>query len=131
MALKCVQKSYTLRPPPFLVNFAGLSKGEIFTTSDKSVDPVQVRDVYKLEFEVFSNILTVLFYLSAVTVFATHACLGWKKLVPASAMAVPKKQQDTVIKIGYVFILAIWCTYASFPIHCYFGTMQKGAGGEV
>merc|ERR1719253_2089549 len=45
---------YNVRPPPYLINFSELP--HLFFTEDKSVPFVAVRDIYKLEMDVFSNI---------------------------------------------------------------------------
>merc|ERR1712216_342998 len=44
---------YFLRPPPFLVFFGGITKLQLFWTTDESVEPVKVRDIYRLEFDRF------------------------------------------------------------------------------
>merc|ERR1719231_480070 len=46
---------YMLRPPPYFVNFGGILSLNLFWTADQSVAPVPVRDIYKLEFEIFKS----------------------------------------------------------------------------
>merc|ERR1719252_431351 len=81
---------YLVRPPPFLINFAGIMRLNLFWTWDTTVTPVPVRDIYKLEFDIFSSLGWCLFYILSVLVFVAHGCLGWKKLTPAPAMGIPK-----------------------------------------
>merc|ERR1719298_54890 len=57
---------YLVRPPPFLINFFGILQLQLFWVSDPGVDPVPVRDIYKLEFELFANMGWVMFYLFSV-----------------------------------------------------------------
>merc|ERR1719389_1285211 len=46
---------YMIRPPPYFINFWGLLQLQLFWTSDTSVQAVPVRDIYKLEFEIFKS----------------------------------------------------------------------------
>merc|ERR1719313_125972 len=47
---------YLVRPPTYMINFLGIPHLQLFWTDDKSVDPVPVRDIYKLEFQIFESI---------------------------------------------------------------------------
>jgi hypothetical protein len=120
---------YLVRPPPYLINFLGLMKLQLFWVSDESVAPVPVRDIYKLEFQIFKNIGWVAFYLFSVVMFMAHACLGWKKVVPAPALRVPKGHIQRVKNIGYALILGIGAIYLSFPLYTHFVAMKVGALG--
>merc|ERR1712100_1006735 len=60
---------YLVRPPPYIINFSGILQLQLFWVSETSVDPVPVRDIYKLEFQIFENIGWVAFYLFSVVVF--------------------------------------------------------------
>ena len=51
--------------------------------------------------------LEVLIYSIALSLFVTHLILGWKKLVPADAMQIPRDHQTRVIYIGWLAALAI------------------------
>merc|ERR1712032_295966 len=59
---------YWIRPPPYLVNIASALTLNLFWTSDATVAPVAVRNIYKLEFDVFSSLGWTLFYISAVVI---------------------------------------------------------------
>merc|ERR1719440_1854655 len=120
---------YLVRPPPYMINFLGIPKLQLFWTSETSVDPVPVRDIYKLEFELFSSLGWVAFYLFSVVVFMAHAILGWKKVVPAPALRVPKAHVQRVKNIGYVLIGGIGAIYLSFPLHTHFMAMKVGSLG--
>ena len=67
---------------------------------DKSIEPVAVRDIYKLEFDLFQDPVWVFFYVFSVGVFVAHVYMGWKKLVTASVFKIPKGLQGRVIIIG-------------------------------
>jgi len=120
---------YLVRPPPFLINFGGITALQLFWVSDPTVDPVPVRDIYKLEFELFKSVGWCAFYLFSVVIFMAHACLGWKKVVPAPALRIPKGHIEKVKLIGYGLILAVGAVYLSFPLYTHFVTMKVGALG--
>merc|ERR1719262_1510296 len=82
-------------------------------------DAIPVRDIYRMEFEVFSSLGWCLFYLSAVTIFSTHMCLGWQKVVPAPALEIPKRHHAKAVHIGYVMTAFIAFIYLTFPIYGY------------
>jgi len=120
---------YLVRPPPYLVNFYGITSLKLFWTWDPSVTPVPVRDIYKLEFDLFRSAGWCLFYMCNVLIFMTHACLGWQKVVPAPAMGIPKGHQGKVTKLGYGIFLVIGSIYLSFPMYTHFMPMKTGALG--
>merc|ERR1711988_883922 len=120
---------YMLRPPPYFINFAGILSLNLFWTQDTSVQAVPVRDIYKLEFELFRNGYWVLFYIFSVVVFCIHMCLGWAKAVPAPSMGIPKKYHGRVIIIGYCLAVFISLIYISFPLYTHLTSMKVGALG--
>merc|ERR1711988_910730 len=81
---------YLLRPPRYLINFEGILTLSLFWTWDTTIQPVPVRDIYRLEFELFKNMYWVMFYMGAISVFCTHMCLGWQKVVGAPSMDIPQ-----------------------------------------
>jgi hypothetical protein len=120
---------YLVRPPPYFINFLGLMKLQLFWVSDPTVDPVPVRDIYKLEFQIFKSLGWVTFYMFSVVMFMAHAMLGWKKVVPAPALRIPKGHIQRVKNIGYVMITGIGLIYLSFPMYTHFMAMKVGALG--
>ena len=51
---------YAVRPPPLMINFEGINPfGDsflhLFYVTDPSVEVVQVRDIYRLEFDLFKS----------------------------------------------------------------------------
>ncbi|CAE8717849.1 unnamed protein product [Polarella glacialis] len=106
---------YFVRPPPYLINFWGIPSLNLFWTDDKSVEPVGVRDIYALEFQIFKNPMWSCFYIFAVCVFMVHACLGWKKVTPV--LGIPKGHIQKVEIIGYIIMLAMGAVYISFPLY--------------
>merc|ERR1712228_607579 len=116
---------YYIRAPPYLINFVGIMSLNLFWTSDTSVPKVGVRDIYALEYQLFQNQLWVGFYIGSVVVFMTHACIGWKKVVPV--LGVPVGHQSRVNGIGYLIFLTLGAIYISFPLWCMFmGDPSKG-----
>jgi hypothetical protein len=122
---------YLVRPPPYLINFWGILRLELFWTRDKSVTPVPVRDIYKLEFDLFQNPVWVLWYIFSTGMFLAHACLGWAKVVPSTAFKIPKGHHKRVIIMGYLIFAFIALCYFSFPLYCFFGSMKTGNLGHV
>merc|ERR1719158_2364000 len=120
---------YMVRPPPYFINFYGILQLNLFWATDKTVSPVPVRDIYKLEFELFKNLGWVAFYLFSVVVFMVHAMLGWKKVVPAPSLRVPKGHIQRVKNIGYALIIGVGLIYLSFPVYTHFMAMKVGALG--
>jgi len=120
---------YLVRPPPYMINFSGILQLQLFWTGDKAIDPVPVRDIYKLEFELFKNLGWVAFYLFSVVVFMVHAMLGWKKVVPAPSLRVPKGHIQRVKNIGYALIFGVGLIYLSFPLYTHFTSMKVGSLG--
>merc|ERR1712066_495503 len=118
---------YYIRAPPYLINFLGILQLNLFWTDDTSVPKVGVRDIYALEYQLFQNPLWVVFYVGSVTVFMTHACLGWAKVTPV--LGIPKGHMGRVNAIGYLIFLALGAIYISFPLWCMF--IEPSAGEEM
>jgi hypothetical protein len=119
-----------VRPPPYLINFSGIYKLQLFWTEDPDVKPVAVRDIYKMEFDLFQSEFWCAYYLFSVCAFVAHACLGWRKLVPAPSFHIPKGHVKRVQYIGYGIFAFLAVCYGSFPIYCYFCKMKTGSFGH-
>ena len=124
-------QEYMVRPPPYLINFWGISRMQLFWVDDPTVKPVPVRDIYKLEFDLFQEAKWVIWYVFCTAVFLVHGCLGWRKLVPAPLLRIPKKHHGTVTYYGYAIFAFVACCYFSFPMYCYFGSMKQGNLGHI
>jgi hypothetical protein len=110
---------YMIRPPAYLINFEGIMSLSLFWSFDKSVQPVPVRDIYKLEFDLFRNSpYWSAIYVFAVLVFMTHAILGWAKVITAPAMGIPKLHQKRVNWIGIAIFVTLGGIYMSFVAYC-------------
>jgi len=109
---------YWLRPPPMLISWWGIPHLNLFWTQDLDVPAVPVRDIYKLEYSIFTsaNNFWAYFYIFSVCVFMTHACLGWKKVTPV--LGIPKAHIPNVEKYGYAIFLTLGVIYISFPLYC-------------
>merc|ERR1712137_341668 len=120
---------YTLCSPGYLVNLETLLelKLNLFWVDYPGCVKSQVRDIYRLEFEVFQSRGWCAFYLLSVGIFATHMALGWAKVVPASAMGIPKGHQKKATIIGYMITAVMAGIYASFPICTHYTTMVDGS----
>jgi len=104
--------------PPMFINFGGLLQGHVFVDPDGP--KVKARDLYTREVALFKDLNTVLMYSFCLALFVTHLCLGWKKLVPADAMQIPRDHQQKVIYIGWLAAAAIAFMYGSVPWYVYF-----------
>eukprot|EP00439_Symbiodinium_sp_Y106_P071287 s1276_g12.t1 len=128
---------WKLCPPPYLLNLPrGWQRARadrvatllqlrlnLFWVDTPGCQAVYVRDIYRMEFEIFQSLGWVLFYLAAVIIFSTHMCLGWQKVVPAPALEIPKKYHSRAIHMGYVFTFFIALIYASFPLYTHLFAM--------
>jgi cytochrome b involved in lipid metabolism len=123
-------QDYMIRPPPYLINFKQALTLNLFWDSDADVPAVPVRNIYKLEFDVFKSMGWCLFYLSAVMVFTTHMCLGWVKCVGAPALEIPQRHQRKASHVGMVITAFIAMIYATFPIYCHSFKMAGGCLGN-
>merc|ERR1719160_163791 len=99
-------QAYSVRPPPWLINFEGINPLSnnflhLFYVTDPSVEIVQVRDIYKLEFDLFVSGLWVVYYCFSVFVFLAHYCWGWQKVIPSSQLGIPKPYHFYINLIGY------------------------------
>merc|ERR1711975_98955 len=110
-------RAYQLCPPPYFVNLKGILSLNLFW--EPSCDPdkkVWVRDIYRLEFQIFQSLGWSIFYSSAVVMFTTHMCLGWAKCVSAPALEIPKRYHNKAAHIGYIMTAFIALLYISFPV---------------
>merc|ERR1712078_230806 len=108
---------YLVRPPRYLINFEGITSLNLFWSWDTTVTPLPVRDIYKLEFDLFQSMPWCVFYWVCVVIFMSHACLGWSKVTGAPAMGIPKLHQERVKKLGYIIFAVIGTIYLSFPLY--------------
>jgi hypothetical protein len=104
---------------------------QLFWTEDKAIEPVGVRDIYKLEFDLFQSLGWVVWYLGAVGIFMWHGFMGWAKLVPSTAFHIPKAHHKKVIVMGNCIFIFVAMCYASFPLYCYTQPMKTGNLGAV
>jgi len=134
---------YMICAPPFLINIFTLldlnlnlfwvppGLGEMGDCSvkggDDTYDVVGVRDIYKLEFQIFQNKLWCAFYITSVLVFVYHACVGWKKVTPA--LGVPKLHIPNVVTLGNIIFFVLGAVYISFPV--YVMSTDADQGGEL
>ena len=94
-----------------------------FVTEDTSVEPVKVRDIYRLEMEIFNNGYWCVFYIFSACMFIWHGILGWEKMVPSELFALPKKYQRKTKIIGNALIVLVGSMYISFVLYGYFLTL--------
>merc|ERR1711907_763210 len=119
-------EDYYLIPPPYLVNVKGILSLNLFWVEGEYKDAVAVRDIYRLEFEIFKSSGWVLFYLSAVIIFCTHMCLGWQKVVGAPSLDIPKRYQSKATHVGYVMTAFVALIYVTFPLYTHIFPMKTG-----
>merc|ERR1712176_1707885 len=91
-----------LHAPKYYFAVDGLTEMRVFWEKEGAGIPMEARDVYSREAILFKQPGTVLFYSAAVCVFVTHMALGWKKLIPADEMQIPRDHQKRVIYLGWI-----------------------------
>merc|ERR1712187_845516 len=128
-------KPYKICPPPYLVNVEGLLSLSLFWIEQDKCEsvqskPVLVRDIYRLEFEIFKSWGWVMFYCSAVAIFCTHMCLGGQRFVRAPSLDIPKRYHSKAIHVGYVMTAFVGLIYVSFPIYTRLAPMSYGYFGH-
>merc|ERR1711972_835145 len=121
---------YKICPPPYLVNVKGLLTLSLFWVGYEGCSSVNVRDIYRLEFEIFKSLGWVIFYISAVTIFSTHMCLGWQKVVPAPSLDIPKRYHSKATHVGYILTAFVSLIYVSFPLYAHLASMDSGYFGS-
>lgn len=121
---------WPVRPPTYLVNLdlEDLLHLNFFWSRDTSIPQVMVRDIYRLEFELFQNWFWAVYYIFSVLVFVTHVNYGWEKVVPSTAFDIPKSLQPKVILAGKIIFWFIGLIYITFPIYCTFATPVTKTG---
>lgn len=117
---------FLVRPPPYLINFSEILRLQLFWTADKSVTPVQVRDIYKLEFDLFQHPGWCAFYLASVSFFFVHGYYGWQQLSKVPAFGIPKGHIGRVQNLGTGIFAVVALCYFSFPIYCHLSSMKPG-----
>jgi predicted heme/steroid binding protein len=157
--------TYYIHPPPYLINFwAILGLRLSLFWCDQSFDDcpgapaTPVRDIYKLEFDIFQRPTNFPFgsscgekpfalfgldwelpcslvpnfwagfYVFSVFIFMIHACLGWAKVVPA--LGIPMGHHRRVNWIGYLIFWTLGAIYISFPAYVVY-TPQRFCGWEA
>ncbi len=63
---------YYVRPPPVYyggINWPGVTQLRLFWSQDESIEPVPVRDIYKLEFDLFQDAGIFFFFVLAIRFF--------------------------------------------------------------
>jgi len=119
---------FALCPPPYLINFKTLLelRLNLFWVHDEGCHQENVRDIYRMEFEVFQSLGWCLFYIASVVIFCTHTCLGWNKVVPAPALEIPKRYHSKAIHVGYAMTAFVALIYISFPLYTHLFAMSPG-----
>merc|ERR1712032_80616 len=122
-------QQFKLCSPPYPVNIMTLFhlKLNLFWVDYPGCQTSEVRDIYRLEFEVFQSPGWCAFYMLSVLIFAAHMWLGWAKVVPASSMGIPKGHQKKVTILGQIITVTVAAIYLSFPVYTHFYPMSDGS----
>ena len=86
---------------------------------DESCQASSFKDLYKMEFDLFSSGAWVSFYLVSVVMFMLHASEGWVKMVSVSNY-VARRDKHKASVIGKALAWGVGLCYLSFPVFCYF-----------
>lgn len=93
--------------------------GKWYTTT---LDGVEVRDLWRLQLEVFSKPSTVVFYVASVLVLGAHLLWGWPKTVrkpQGLAPYLPKVALPMAEAIGKLLTISLILAYVTLPIYTY------------
>ena len=90
--------------------------------SDSSCNPASFKDLYKMEFDLFSSLPWVLFYSFSVGMFILHASDGWGRMVAMSSY-VSRRDKGKAAVIGKGLAWGVGLCYLSFPVYCYLNPM--------
>ncbi len=90
--------------------------GSHYVTTDAA--GIEIRDLYRTEWEVFSNLFNVLFYEFAVIVVATHVWHGFSSAF-SSLGADHRRYTPWVLRAGRVFSVLIGGGFVTIPIWVY------------
>eukprot|EP00747_Dinoflagellata_sp_TGD_P115919 gnl/TRDRNA2_/TRDRNA2_172256_c1_seq1.p1 gnl/TRDRNA2_/TRDRNA2_172256_c1~~gnl/TRDRNA2_/TRDRNA2_172256_c1_seq1.p1 ORF type:complete len:361 (+),score=64.18 gnl/TRDRNA2_/TRDRNA2_172256_c1_seq1:70-1083(+) len=109
-----------LKAPPYYIDPSGITEWppRLFWMPDDTPDVPfsKVRDIYTLEYELFKDPWKVAFYVGGITAFTLHLVLGWKKVVGADALQIPKDHVKKVTYLGWMLAAGICSIYVSFPL---------------
>jgi len=126
---------YKICPPPYMIDFKAIYTLHhflnLFWTEDRNCEVVLVRDIYKQEFAVFQSFGWMLFYIASTTIFCTHMCLGWRKVIPSPAMGIPARYHNKATHIGYAMTALFGLIYSSFAIYAHLATPSEGFFGQA
>jgi len=93
--------------------------GPWYTTS---VDGVEMRDIWRLQKEVFSSLPVVVWYIVAVVILGAHLFWGWQKTVrkpQGLGGKLPKKSQDAAVLIGNAMAVAVTAAFIVAPVYTF------------
>ena len=85
-----------------------------------------VRDLAKLQREVFSDPTQLLFYLFSLCAIGIHVWLGWTKAVP-KLEGLPKEHREWATIIGQVMTVALVIGFSLGPLHAYSSSHSQAA----
>jgi hypothetical protein len=105
---------FYIKPTPYIRRYlATVIMLALFWVGTPGCEKVAVRDIHRMEFEIFQSPAWCLLYLAAVIICSARMRLGWQQVVLAPALETPKKHHGKVILVGYVFAISIAMVYAS------------------
>ncbi|KAF4688206.1 hypothetical protein FOZ60_003010 [Perkinsus olseni] len=90
------------------------------SSDDTSCQLVHFKDLYRMEFDLFSNPFWVCYYLVGILFFISHAREGLKKVVNSHPV-VPRAYKSAACLVGQALVILVGLCYLSFPIYGYFG----------
>lgn len=88
----------------------------------KTADGTLVRDVWKLELDIFSDPFQVLFYIASVIIVGIHLWHGWPKTVPKMNGIDKEQDEKPFVFIGHFLIIPLCIGFAVTPIYAWYLT---------
>lgn len=102
-----------------ILHVATFRFGTWYTTT---LDGIEMRDLWRLQMEIFKNPWTVIFYEVAVLIVGAHLFWGWQKTVRKPQGLAPylsKEAQPIAEVIGNLLTVVLMAAYTGLPIYTY------------
>merc|ERR1712086_668288 len=110
-----------------LLHFKFGKEYSIKTSESGPLKGATVRDLYKLQTEIFADKKNVLGYVVSVVILGAHLYYGWTKTVRKMGLA--KKHLKAANLIGHFLIWPLTLGFVSTPVYIYM--KMQGAGGHT
>ncbi|CAE8636831.1 unnamed protein product [Polarella glacialis] len=110
---------YYIRPPESLVDFS--RSPPRFWTDDPSIQPVRVRNLYALQYKIFSD--PRWFYVLSTLALVAHLCVGWSSAV--TKLGIPRMFVPRAERVGRAVFGLLGMMFISVPLYVVLTALRK------